>query len=72
MKIITKIFGLLFISIISLEVAGAELRTSPGTPKIGDKYQSIVNLDSKRKLILPDGIWEVNNVFDDSESPRKS
>jgi hypothetical protein len=67
MKLITKVLGLIVIVAISLDGIGAEVRTSSGTPKIGDKYQSIITLDSKKKLILPEGVWEVNNVFDDRE-----
>jgi hypothetical protein len=66
-KFISRIFGSILFIAVSLDGITAEVRTSAGTPKIGDRYQNSINLDGKRKLILPDGVWEVNNVFDDKE-----
>jgi hypothetical protein len=43
----------------------ADLRTSPGQPNIGDLYASSIPIDSKRKIILPDGVWQVNQSFED-------
>jgi hypothetical protein len=50
---------------VSATVLATELRTTPGTPKIGDIYSEAIYVETKRKIILPDGIWEVNNSFED-------
>jgi hypothetical protein len=56
--------------LICAEVSfAADLRTSPGQPNTGDLYSRSIPLDTKRKIILPDGVWEVNHSFDDKQ-PR--
>jgi hypothetical protein len=68
MKQITCYF-LSLITVFALNRASAqEIRTSEGVPKIGDFYQNAINLGGKRRLVIPDGRWEVNNVFDDKEA----
>jgi hypothetical protein len=61
-------FAVLIFGAIFGDACAMEVRTSQGTPKIGDRYQNSINLENRRKLILPDGIWEVNNIFDDKEA----
>jgi hypothetical protein len=67
MKQITYYFLSLITAFAVNKASAQETRTSEGMPKIGDFYQSAINLDGKRRLIIPDGRWEVNNVFDDKE-----
>jgi hypothetical protein len=53
----------------------APVRTSPGQPNIGDLYANAIPVDSKRKIILPEGLWQVNQSFEDKmanwHAPRK-
>jgi len=51
--------------LLSLGAQAASLRTSEGLPKEGDIYQSVVNLSTSTKIVLPPGDWAVSNVFDD-------
>jgi len=37
----------------------------PGPPRIGNIYNEYILLDDKRRIVLPNGTWEVNNVFED-------
>jgi hypothetical protein len=63
----SKILVILITLTFSVSFAG-EIRTSEGIPNIGDQYQNSIVLNSKRKIILPQGIWEINNVYDDKDS----
>jgi hypothetical protein len=67
MKKIAYYFLSIITAIFMNDVVAQEIRTTEGVPKIGDFYQNAINLGGKRRLILPDGRWEVNNVFDDKE-----
>lgn len=62
-----KLIVILAIFNFSSAFAG-EIRTSEGTPNVGDQYQNLIVLNSKRKIILPQGTWEVNNIYDDKDS----
>ena len=66
-KLITRTLAIVFLLAAYVDGITAEVRTSSGTPQIGDTYQNVINLDSKRKIILPEGLWQVNNSFDDKE-----
>jgi len=57
------ILTLIFLGCVS---HAAAVRTSPGRPNIGDLYANAIPIDSKRKIILPDGLWQVNQSFEDS------
>lgn len=67
MKKLKFILAVTFNILMFNELLAEEIRTTPGTPKIGDQYQNAINLDGKRRLILPEGTWEVNNAFEDKE-----
>jgi hypothetical protein len=59
-----SIFFLL--ALVGASVESAENSSAkPGHPQIGNVYKEFILLDDKRRIVLPDGTWEVNNVFDD-------
>ncbi len=56
----------LLIAFVGASVESAENSSAkPGPPQIGNIYNGHILLDDKRRIVLPDGTWEVNNVFDD-------
>ena len=38
------------------------LRQTAGDPKIGDVYKTNINISNSTKILLPQGLWEVNNI----------
>ncbi len=67
--------AVLALSFLGCVSHAAAVRTSPGQPNIGDIYANAIPVDSKRKIILPDGVWQVNQSFEDRmpnwHAPRK-
>ncbi len=56
----------LLIAFLGASVESAENSSAkPGPPQIGNIYNGHILLDDKRRIVLPDGTWEVNNVFED-------
>jgi len=56
----------LLIAFVGASVESAENSSAkPGPPQIGNIYNGHILLDDKRRIVLPDGTWEVNNVFED-------
>lgn len=38
------------------------LRQTAGEPKIGDIYKNSIDINKNIKILLPQGVWEVNNI----------
>ena len=56
----------LLLALVGASVEAAENSSAkPGPPQIGNVYNGHILLDDKRRIVLPDGTWEVNNVFED-------
>lgn len=56
----------LLLALVGGSVESAENSSAkPGQPLVGNVYNDYILLDDKRRIVLPNGTWEVNNVFDD-------
>lgn len=45
------------------------IRKDDGEPKIGDVYTDIIKISKKINLLLPQGIWQINNVTEYKGDP---